>query len=144
MTTIVYRSGILAFDSLVTSGGGIVGQTSKGVKTDKYLAAAAGNLEDVAAFLQWAKDDFDPEIKNALGLNHGELNALIINKSGKVFTLDSKLFRMKIKAPYYALGSGSDYAMGAMEFGADAEEAAKVARKLDVYTGGRIRTLTFS
>lgn len=47
----------------------------------------------------------------------------------------------KFKGPY-AIGSGEEYAMGAMLAGCSALEAVKIAAKLDVYTGGPVRTLT--
>jgi ATP-dependent protease HslVU (ClpYQ) peptidase subunit len=39
----------------------------------------------------------------------------------------------------YAIGSGAAFAMGAMDAGATAKEAVKIACR-DVYTGGKIRT----
>ena len=39
----------------------------------------------------------------------------------------------------YAIGSGASYALGAMDAGATAKEAVKIASR-DVYTGGIIRT----
>jgi hypothetical protein len=49
------------------------------------------------------------------------------------------------KAPYpiplftpAAMGSGADYALGALYAGATLKEAVRIASKLDVYTGGKI------
>lgn len=39
----------------------------------------------------------------------------------------------------YALGSGGDYAWGAMKGGADALQAVKIATSLDAYSGGKIQ-----
>ena len=43
------------------------------------------------------------------------------------------------KERHAAVGSGSDHALTAMDMGATAEEAVKMAMKRDVMTGGRIR-----
>lgn len=46
-----------------------------------------------------------------------------------------------IREPY-AIGSGSDFAMGAMLAGKSAKDAVKIAAKLDCYTGGPIKVLS--
>ncbi|GAI22667.1 unnamed protein product, partial [marine sediment metagenome] len=40
-----------------------------------------------------------------------------------------------------AIGSGSAYALAAMDMGASAEEAVRAAMKRDIYTGGKVRTM---
>ncbi len=40
-----------------------------------------------------------------------------------------------------AIGSGSAYALAAMDMGASAEEAVRAAMKRDIYTGGTVRTI---
>jgi hypothetical protein len=40
---------------------------------------------------------------------------------------------------YYAVGSGSSYALGALDVGASAREAMRAAVKRDIMTGGKIR-----
>ena len=40
-----------------------------------------------------------------------------------------------------AIGSGSAYALAAMDMGASAEDAVRAAMKRDIYTGGRVRTM---
>ncbi|MEE4626600.1 hypothetical protein V2K62_03170 [Pseudomonas alliivorans] len=44
-------------------------------------------------------------------------------------------------ANHDAIGSGSAYALAAMDMGASAEEAVKAAMKRDIYTGGTVRTV---
>jgi hypothetical protein len=39
----------------------------------------------------------------------------------------------------YAIGSGAEYAIGAMDFGATAQESVRISANRDVNTGGRIR-----
>ena len=40
-----------------------------------------------------------------------------------------------------AIGSGSAYAIAAMDMGASAEDAVRAAMKRDIYTGGTIRSV---
>jgi ATP-dependent protease HslVU (ClpYQ) peptidase subunit len=39
-----------------------------------------------------------------------------------------------------AIGSGEEYAIGAMDAGLSAKDAVKIACNRDIYSGGRIRT----
>ena len=41
----------------------------------------------------------------------------------------------------WAVGSGSEYAMGAMLAGAEVQEAVEIASDMDVYTGGKVRVV---
>lgn len=66
-------------------------------------------------------------------------NGLMIEVStGKCWNLDGSLW-MPVTEPYFAIGSGRDYAMGAMAMEASAIEAINVAAKHDAYTGGEVR-----
>lgn len=40
---------------------------------------------------------------------------------------------------HYTIGSGSPYALGALDAGATSKEAMKIAMKRDIFTGGRMR-----
>lgn len=48
---------------------------------------------------------------------------------------------LKFPTQDYAIGSGTDYARGAMMAGASAEEAVRIASNLCIYTGGKITVL---
>lgn len=48
----------------------------------------------------------------------------------------------EVQAPY-AIGSGADIALGALDQGATAEEAVKIACKRNVLSGGAVTTVTF-
>lgn len=69
--------------------------------------------------------------------------ALVYDKSkgffGKMgFNGDGSLWTYPMTIPF-AIGSGSPYAFGAMDAGASAAEAVKVASSRDPFTGGKIR-----
>lgn len=75
------------------------------------------------------------------------LNALIISKNGnvKVYHNVQKGRAADMgKLDMWAVGSGCDYALGAMKFGATAKEAIAIASELDVNTGLGIDTVDFS
>lgn len=68
---------------------------------------------------------------------------VIIDKCGTVrlFDSDEGDGSYEIRPPYFALGSGQDYALGAMHHGASAEEAIAAAIQHDKGTNGGIMVL---
>lgn len=146
MTTIAYAKGVLACDSRITSDSQYVGSAIKAIKTDKYLLAACGDLNCVQAFLRWGKKGFvDNKLRELLSQeitkNKGSFTGVSIDTTGTVYEfLDSVLpAPIKMYKNMYAIGSGSEYALGAMAAGCSAREAIKIAAKFDTNTGGKIR-----
>lgn len=54
---------------------------------------------------------------------------------------DAFTFSGPLKADYFAIGSGSDFAIGAFEAGADVFNALRIAAKCDPWTDGRLTFL---
>ncbi len=145
MTTIAYKSGVLAFDSRVTANGFLHGTTQKGVSTKKLIAAACGELQYVQAFLDWiVKTDGDLTRKQEFGLHVPEIGigALVIHrdKPDQIICYDSAVYPYPLAAKFAALGSGGDVALGAMHMGASAYTAVKTASKVDMGTDDNVKT----
>lgn len=67
---------------------------------------------------------------------------LIQAGTGNVLWLDGPRFSaVTFNRGYVALGSGADYAMGAMAAGADAVQAVQIAIDHDVHTGGVVESV---
>lgn len=64
----------------------------------------------------------------------GELFSILIAIKGEVFEIDEDYSVARREDGVYAIGSGSDFALGALMAGADAHEAMKIAASLDVNT----------
>lgn len=64
--------------------------------------------------------------------------AILAVIEGRIFQI-SHDFSVDEFLDYGGIGSGSDYARGAMAAGATAEEALKIAAELDPYTGGQLQ-----
>lgn len=143
MTTICFKSGILAFDSKISGGGVAFGTGIKGVKTNKFLLAAAGSCEDCDAWLDWMKaTGGDLDTKKNYGLDKEcEMECIAIDKKGRVRWYGDKCYPYTIDGHFHALGSGYAFAMGAMAFGASAAQAVRIAAKFDTATGGTVREL---
>lgn len=142
MTTIAYKDGVLAADRAIT-GGGHVG-TARKVWKRKSDGALVGGCGTVSVLQKWAQWFLDGERGNSPGLGTDEDSSsqmLVVRPNGKVEAHD-RYGRAMYEAPYYALGSGCDYAMGAMAFGASARQAVAAATKHDHGTGYGIQYVT--
>ena len=99
----------------------------------------SGNVDDVVKVL---------EFLNAPGLVKkpkitGRSEFLAVTKDRKIFSFIDPTTWVSIEDPYYAIGSGAPYALGAMYNGASPKEAIKAASKFDPYTGNGIKFLEF-
>lgn len=113
--------------------------TSASIKIEKYKGEILGASGDVAAgmrFIQWYKDGGKgrkPKVTK-------DFRLLRLSEGG-LYLIDHDLVWVKVDSEFYAIGSGAQYALGAMEMGASTEKAVQVAIKYDNYTGGLITTL---
>lgn len=138
MTTIAYRKGVLAADTRMIQGSAIIGNVTKIVRRDDgALAGGAGDLAWVQAFHRWfmAGEEGDPPI-----LEDGS-KGLIVRRRKPVEMFEPG-GTVEWKPPYLAIGSGKEFALGAMFAGASAIEAIKAAMAFDPGTGGEVMVLT--
>lgn len=138
MTTIAYRAGLLAADSQAT-GGGIkdcsIVKLARNERGD--LCAAAGDAGFISRFLGWFIGGEKHDVPDRGDGNEG----VIIRADGSITGFDKGGDYLVI-APYYAVGSGRQLALGAMAAGATAAQAVEAAIKHDVYSGGPVSTLS--
>lgn len=141
MSVVAYRDGVMAADSKAFGGSY---QPSPGAKTKLYRLADGSRLGVVTAvlgmgerFAAWMNAGGDPA---AWGTDKPDLRALLVRPDGSVFLADDSVyFSGPIETEFYAIGSGSHYAMGAMALGATAGLAVEVACRFDPHCGGPIR-----
>ena len=67
--------------------------------------------------------------------NFSSLLVLLIDQQGKAWGMNERLVWWAIDAPYWSIGSGCDFALGAMHAGKTAREAVLIASKLDKSCG---------
>jgi ATP-dependent protease HslVU (ClpYQ) peptidase subunit len=153
MTTIAYRDGVLAADSQCQAGGRILGETRKITRIDKVdkpemLVAVAGNLDKCQVFKQWCETGYPRNPPNLKEISENEdFGAFVIINTEPtiiVYEYETNCVGVPIRAEFRALGTGADFAIGAMAMGASARKAVEIATKYDIYTGGEIRELRFS
>ncbi len=137
MTTIAYKDGIVAYDSRRTNDDLIVDDDcDKCFRLDGYAFFMCGSFADIEQFVpayvaQTIKGDY--------------------SCSGLMVTPDKDLFIVGCdedgpwreawpKDKPRALGSGTSFALAAMDFGCSAKQAVKYAATRDCGTGGKVRT----
>lgn len=144
MTTIAYRDGVVAADTEVDDDGKRQFHTKLYRVTfnaRKAVLAIAGSQLAAQPIKHWISQGAQAPLYPNLGL---DFTAVIITPSG-VFELykESAGFPYELAAqPFYAWGSGSKAALGAMQMGADAVRAVEIAALHDTYTGGPVSRMS--
>lgn len=142
MTTIAYRDGIMAADSLITGGSIRIGATAKmGRLAQGGLYGCSGWIALLEVIVPWLEKGA-PIAERPKLPDDGEFHMLVVWPSGTVTDFDKRLQRIDVDGEFFASGSGYELALGAMAMGATARQAVEVAARFDVYTGGRISTLS--
>lgn len=148
MTTIAWDGKTLATDGRATNNDVVESDHTKKLYKIKggihgYVSCAiCGNYVDALKIIKWIKsgmtDDF-PEIDKETSAS-----VLCIKKDNtlEIYRSANKGFPLPHKG-LYTDGSGWELAMGAMEAGATAVEAVKIACRRDVHSGGKIQSYTF-
>lgn len=133
MTIIAVKDGILAADTGVFAGGLISGTARKWAPVPEHkgggFVAGSGSLAKAQrAITEMAGDNqCDPEADAMIWLD----------SSGRVLEKYGEDDWLEYDAPFHAIGSGAEVALGAMAAGASAKEAVKIAIQLCVECGGR-------
>lgn len=140
MTVVAYRDGVLAADTLVTSNGGGTrrAETVKIVKRGEVLGAAVGEFMASRRFLDWVRSGLEGDCPD-LGEGESDAHGYIFHR-GRILTFTPK-GRNTLDAPFWAAGSGFEFAMGAMAAGATPREAVVIAMQFDTGCGGRVQEL---
>ena len=129
----------MAYDGLATIGSLITDEDyDKKISignTHFFLAGITGDFPDfIKAYL--TEEEPDRQLEVHCFVWNGELLKCAGMEDGDrgIFSYTIPLTRP------FAIGSGQHFALTAMDMGATAKEAVKMAAKRDVGTGGRIRT----
>jgi ATP-dependent protease HslVU (ClpYQ) peptidase subunit len=145
MTTIACSGGIVAADTQMTAD--YISYGSKLIEDDEKIYCMVGevcyarvlvellqeglNLTECRAELRDAGIDYKEGNFAVVVIDRDEMDAILIH---------SNLLTDSLCEPW-AVGSGGDFAMGAMHVGATAEQAVAAAIGLDPSTGGQIEVI---
>lgn len=149
MTTIIATRDAIYSDGMVTVDSRVDSINFKKVrKIEGYLVGGAGRLSSILTFFDWMEQkikaerlqdelpslvmETDPEKEDE------EFVALVVHPDGEIYLHEgndpSRAY--PIDTDYYSVGSGSDYALAALDAGATPERAMDVAKFRDAYSGG--------
>lgn len=133
MTTICYRDGVMAADSRAYCGDKMpVGSKVKisRLKNGTLIGVSSTEVGAGEMVRKWVEDGMseDEDLPEAFTL-------LMAKPDGSVFLAEgSTMLSGPLRADFFAIGSGEQFAYGAMMMGADAIEAAEVGAKADVWS----------
>ena len=122
---------------------------------DGYLVGAAGVWPHCLEFREWIRSEIEREsVRHSYPMHVNpavtpvpEVNplesvftGLVLSPEGELTVYENYYNVFPVDKPY-AIGTGAEYALCALDAGASAEEALKIAMKRDVYTGGEVYSL---
>lgn len=136
MTTIAWRGNTLAADSICTDG-------SRQTRYEKLLRArgaaygCSGDLSEIWAFFEALRAG---EALKDIKLK-GDFSCLMLTPGG-CFQMERDLRPHPVCGDYWAIGSGAEYALGAMFYGKSARQAIAAACAHDAHSGGEVQICT--
>lgn len=143
MTTIAVKGDQMSCDGLTI--GGYNRKETDAVKILRHkgeLWGFAGNVHTHEEWIKWIDTRADPLTDPPMATMFKETDAIRLNKKGiTVFNKDEE-FKEEIKTPFMSIGSGSCFAIGALEFGASSAEAVQIACSYDKGSSGLISTFS--
>jgi len=142
MTTIATDGLTIAADGKASAGTMVTSSKVNKVRVLNGVIYAVSGLEAyVQPLIDWHNAGADPA-KYPLAKGDGNESCLLVIVEpgrGQYYTYGIP-YRVDVEFPF-ALGSGRDFAIGAMEAGASPLEAVDIAVRRDVYSGGSIQVL---
>lgn len=135
MTTIVCNRTSMAADKRVS--GGPMFKSTKIHRVNGSLIGFSGAVEQALRFVEWRRT---PEQKPQF-VESPNFEALELTPDGQLIWWGPEMVGIPIEEEFYAIGSGSALALGAMAMGANPKQAIQVAAKWDVATGSEIQVM---
>jgi len=142
MTTVTYRNGVMAADTMMVRYNEPCYGAEKIFRTDKYMVGIAGAYSAVLPFkdmLESLPEDRDPSYMwkrwECMPELDGGFSATIVDREGSIWSCMNEP-PVPFHGEFDAIGSGAPYAIGAMAIGASAIEALIIADRFDINTGG--------
>lgn len=108
--------------------------------TEPFIVGFAGDAGEIIDLLDFFTHpelyQKVPRVRNTQGL--------VLTQSKKIFQFTNPTNWVQINDKCAAIGSGSPYALGALNVGASPKQAVEAATKSDPFSGGGIKVLSFN
>jgi ATP-dependent protease HslVU (ClpYQ) peptidase subunit len=136
MTTLAFDGKTFAADKQSTCGSRKATVTKVWKITPKgrkgsVLLGVCGNVVDGLLVKEWVEAGMPVDDKPVIE----DVGAIVVTPTGRILELDNSVVPIEIEDSFIAIGSGGNYAMGAMAAGKSAVEAVEIAGRFDPYTG---------
>ena len=150
MTTIAVKDGIMVGDGRCSLGSTVIKDDMvKVFWINNHLMGGAGRARSISTFADWLQKHTDytivnQEVGDLVALippvlqDDEEFTALVLTPDKQVLMYDGNVALNLGNDVAASIGSGSVFALAAMDAGASAEDAVRIAMKRDVYSGGEI------
>ncbi len=145
MSTIAFKDGIVVADTQTDWGNRKIKSLKKIVDHGDIVVAGSGDADDRhlnALFMALDNSEDFPTVRELKDLPQEFVALVFTRKTKQVFlvqTGENAPFILEIKDKFFAIGSGGDYAMGAMAAGASAKEAVRISCMLDIHSNKPIQ-----
>ena len=97
--------------------------------------ATCGDSDMAIPFFNWLNEGASAE-KIPRIPEKSDFAAVVLYRDGSLGCFTERFLRMDVEADFYALGSGEQFALGAMAMGATAEQAVGIACQFDPWSRG--------
>lgn len=151
MTTVAYRNGVMACDSCWSHQSAVDTLQKKVIrlKSGALLGQAGDNdAREIINILNKIGNEKLLPLRTELHRIRCEFFGLLVMSSGKMFKIatthqapetwtdefEDDLGIWPVRGKFAAIGSGSDFAIGAMAHGASAKQAVRIACRYDLYS----------
>lgn len=130
MTVIAWDGTTLAADKLANNGG-LIMKVTKLFKVRGCLVGGTGDFDRVMEVIAWFAAGAEPsKLPPFQRSNEDWTGLLVIEPDKTILKYERSTVPHKIESPFWAIGSGRDFAMAAMHLGKSACEAVEVASDL--------------
>jgi hypothetical protein len=137
VTTVAFDGNTLAADTLITSDWKSAGHSKFHMFRDGSVGAFAGvwgKVQEAIKFLEGDADSAPPE----------DWDAIVMRPDGTAWAIDADGCSLDITGKHYAIGSGAQFALGAMACDRAAPDAVRVSIGLDPFSGGEVECVSVS
>ena len=108
----------------------------------RYMVGFAGSVDDIITMADFF---YNPEAYEGQQIKLGTgIQGLVLTEKGDMFYMTSPEKWMLLKDDVFAIGTGANVALGALNVGATPREAVKAAMKVDPYTGLGVKVYKFN
>ena len=136
MTVIAWDGKTLAADKRATNNGRATTVT-KLFRHGEYRLAVSGELVKGLEMIEWLRGGAAPEKLPAFQKTSDFVAVLRIGPDG-AYLYENSHIPFKIEEPFYAMGSGRDFALMALHLGSPAARAVELTNELDTTCGNGV------